>query len=197
MVRLDRRARALEADALDHVRVERPLEEPLDLALVRFGGLELGGLLLEDVDERVPDDLALLFRVVDALQAGEEEVRRVDDGQVHAEVLVEHGVHLRRFVATEHAVIDHDGVESDGHCLRKRCVCFLPYKDAPIANGFVHQFRSDRAIDTAADGTNNPTSFTAYFADASNLLPYKLFLRRQRHQRKLTSLIWGCIIYAP
>jgi hypothetical protein len=121
MVRLDGRARALEADALDHVRVERSLEQPLDLALVRLRRLELGGLLLEHVDERVPDDLALLFRVLDALQAGEEEIGRVDDGQVHAQVLVEHDVHLRRLVATEHAVVDHDGMESNGgNCLRKK-----------------------------------------------------------------------------
>jgi hypothetical protein len=117
VVRLDRRARALEADALDHVRVERPLEQPLDLALVRLGHLQLGGLLLEHVDERVPDDLALLLRVLDALEAGKEEVGCVEDGQVHAEVLVEHVVHLRRLVAAEHAIVDHDGVESGRRAL--------------------------------------------------------------------------------
>jgi hypothetical protein len=73
----------------------------------------------------------------------------------------------------------------------------LPYNDAPIANGFVHQFRSDRAIDTAADGANNPTSFAAYFADASNLLPYKLLLRRQTASTLAHIPIWDCIIYAP
>jgi hypothetical protein len=88
VVRLYRRARALEAYALDHVRVERPLEEPLDLALVRLGHLELGGLLLEHVDERVPDDPPLLLRVLDALEAREEELGRIDDRQVHAQVLV-------------------------------------------------------------------------------------------------------------
>ena len=123
VVRLDRRARALEADAFDHVRVERALEEPLDLALVRLGRVELGRLLLEHVDERVPDDLALLLRVLDTLEAGEEELGRIDDGQVHAEVLVEHDIYLRRLVATEHAVVDHDGVESKEHCLRKQSSC--------------------------------------------------------------------------
>ena len=113
VVRLDRRTRALEADALDHVRVERPLEQPLDLALVRLGLLELGGLLLKHVDERVPDDLALLLRVLDTLEAREEELGRVDDGQVHAEVLVQHVVHLRRLVQAEYAIVDHDGMESN------------------------------------------------------------------------------------
>src|ERR1700677_839674 len=36
VVRLDGGARALEADALDDVRVERALEQPLDLALVHL-----------------------------------------------------------------------------------------------------------------------------------------------------------------
>jgi hypothetical protein len=49
--------------------------------------------------------------------------------------------------------------------------------DAPVANGFVHQFRSDRAINTAADGTYNPTRFAADFADAGDFLPHKLLLR--------------------
>lgn len=52
------------------------------------------------------------------------------------------------------------------------------WEDAPVANGFVHQFRSDRAIDPAADGAYNPTSFAADFADTSNFLPYKFLLRR-------------------
>jgi hypothetical protein len=41
----------------------------------------------------------------------------------------------------------------------------------------VHQFGSDRAIDAAADGTDDPTGFAADFPDASNFLPYKPFLR--------------------
>jgi hypothetical protein len=51
-------------------------------------------------------------------------------------------------------------------------------EDAPVANGFVHQFRSDSAIDAAADGAYNPTSFAADFADTSNFLPYEFLLRR-------------------
>jgi hypothetical protein len=51
-------------------------------------------------------------------------------------------------------------------------------EDAPVANGFVHQFRSDSAIDAAADGAYNPTSFAADFANTSNFLPYEFLLRR-------------------
>jgi len=54
------------------------------------------------------------------------------------------------------------------------------WEDAPVANGFVHQFRSDGAIDAAADGAYNPTSFPADFADTSNFLPYEFLLQERR-----------------
>ena len=112
MVRLDRRTRAFEADTLYHVRIERSLEQPLDLALVRLGSVKFGSLLLKHVYERIPDNLAFLLRIFDTFQAGKEAIGRIDYGQVHTEVLVEHVVHLRRLVSTEHAIIDHNGVES-------------------------------------------------------------------------------------
>lgn len=51
-------------------------------------------------------------------------------------------------------------------------------ENTPIANGFVHQLRSDSAIDATADGAYNPTGFAADFADTSNFLPYEFLLRR-------------------
>ena len=48
--------------------------------------------------------------------------------------------------------------------------------DVPVADRFVHKFSSDRAIDATANGADNATRFTAYLADARNLLSYKLFL---------------------
>jgi hypothetical protein len=48
--------------------------------------------------------------------------------------------------------------------------------DAPVPNGFMHQFGSDCAVNAAANGTDNTTRFTTNFADASDFLPYKLFL---------------------
>ena len=121
VMRFDRRARTLEADALDDVRVERALQQPLDLALRRGavlllrlgGGFDLRGLGLEDVDEGVADDLALLLGVLDALKAREEEVGRVDDGEVHAEILVQHLVNLFCLIHAEDTVIHHDRVETD------------------------------------------------------------------------------------
>lgn len=48
--------------------------------------------------------------------------------------------------------------------------------DVPVADRFVHKFSSDRAIYATANGADNATRFTAYLADARNLLSYKLFL---------------------
>ena len=59
---------------------------------------------------------------------------------------------------TEHAVIVHDSVESNG-----RCLMHALREDAPVSNGFVHQFRSDRAIDAAGNGANNLTCSAADF----------------------------------
>ena len=60
MVRLDERGDAvLTATRLDDVRVERALDEEADVA-------KLASLLLEDADELLADDLALLLRIGDA-----------------------------------------------------------------------------------------------------------------------------------
>ena len=49
------RRAAGEADALDHVRIERALGQEV-------GAAELGGFLLEHLDEQPADGLALWFR---------------------------------------------------------------------------------------------------------------------------------------
>lgn len=99
MVSLDGSGGALEGDALDDVGVERALEEPFDLSAGVLGlGLDLCGLFFEDVDEGVADELALLFRVSDALEAVEESLRGVDDGQVDAQVLAEGLVDVFGFI---------------------------------------------------------------------------------------------------
>ena len=116
VVGLDGRRRSLEADRLDDVRVQGALQEPLDLATLAAGSLDLalnlGRLLLKHLDKSVADDLALLLGVGDAGELAEEEVGRVDNGQVDAEVLAEHLVDLLGFVHAEDAVVDHDGVEA-------------------------------------------------------------------------------------
>ena len=65
VVRLDLRGDAVVAARLDHVGVERALDEEAHVA-------ELAGLLLEDADELLADDLALRLGVADAGELREE-----------------------------------------------------------------------------------------------------------------------------
>lgn len=105
----------LEAEGLDDVGVEGALEEVLDLAGVGgvLGGLfDSDGLLLEEVDEGAADDLALGLGLGEALEAAEEEVGAVDDGEVDAEVLLECLLYLLALVKTHDTVVNEDGVES-------------------------------------------------------------------------------------
>jgi hypothetical protein len=67
VVALDRdRGAAGEADALDHVRIERALGEEI-------GAADLPRLFLEYVDEGLADELALGFRIGEAGEAIEEQ----------------------------------------------------------------------------------------------------------------------------
>ena len=68
VVGLDRRRGVAVAARLDHVRVERALDQ-------EAGVLELGGLLLEDPDELLADDLALALGLVDPVEPVEEAAR--------------------------------------------------------------------------------------------------------------------------
>src|SRR3546814_10963178 len=67
------------AGRLDHVRVDRALCQPL-----RVG--QLAGLFVEDLHEQVADDLALVFRIGDALELVEVAIARVDADYATAHV---------------------------------------------------------------------------------------------------------------
>ena len=81
MVGLDRR-RAGAAAGLDHVRVQRALDEELRVA-------DLGRLLLEDADELGADRLALGLGLGHALQPREEALLRVHGHERHVELVAE------------------------------------------------------------------------------------------------------------
>src|SRR5450755_795118 len=57
-MRLDHLRRSAHRARLDHVRIKRPLHQPLDLAL---GLLDAQGFFFEYFDEFVADNLALLL----------------------------------------------------------------------------------------------------------------------------------------
>ncbi len=87
VVRLDD-GRVLAPARLDHVGIERPLDEVPDLA-------ELPRLLLEDADELLADPAALFLRVGHAVEPCEEALLRVDVDERDVEVSAERLDHLR------------------------------------------------------------------------------------------------------
>ncbi len=129
MVALDDRARPLEGHALDHVGVERALDQ-------EFRAADLGGFAIEDVDEDAADDLPLLFRIGDARERGQELLSRVDVHQVQVEVVAEHADDFLGLVLSEHAVVDEDAGEL-------------------VADGFRDQHRRDRRVDPAREAAND------------------------------------------
>lgn len=69
-------------------------------------------LLLEQLDEKVSDDLPLRLGLADALESLKEYRRTVDDGQVDAEMFLECLLDLLAFIETHHTIIHENGVES-------------------------------------------------------------------------------------
>ena len=104
VVRLDLGGDAVGPARLDHIRVERPLDEELDVA-------ELGRLLLEDADELLADPVALLLRLGDALEPREEALLRLDVHERDLEVAAERLRHLLGLVRAHEAVVDEDAGE--------------------------------------------------------------------------------------
>ena len=70
---LDHGARAANADALDHVGVQRALHQIA-------GIFDASGVGFEHLDEHAPDDLALLLGIGDAGQRGQELGLRASTG---------------------------------------------------------------------------------------------------------------------
>ncbi len=126
MVRLDERRDPVLATArLDDVRVERPLDEEADVA-------ELPCLLLEDADELLADDLALLLRVGNAGEPREEPLLRLHVDERDVEVAAEGLDDLLRLVLAQQAVVDEDAREL-------------------VADRLVHEERSDGRVDPAGE----------------------------------------------
>ena len=89
---------------LDDVGVERALHQEVGLA-------DLVRLLLEDADELLADDLALLLGVGDAGQLGQEALLGLHVHQRHVEVAAEGVLHLLALVLAHEAVVHEDAGE--------------------------------------------------------------------------------------
>ena len=142
MVALDDGARSLVGHGLDDVGIQGALSEELDVVTGVLDGL---GFLVEDVDEGVADDLALLFRIVHAGQQVEEQIGGLNVLEVQIEVFAQVSHDLFAFVLTQHAVVHEDAVEllTDGlveqhghhggiHAAGERA------DDVAVAHGFAH-----------------------------------------------------------
>ena len=117
------------AAGLDHVRVERSLHEPPDVA-------ERAGLLLEDADELLADALPLLLGILDPREPREKAILRVHVDERNVEVPAERLDHLLSFVLTQETVVD----EHAGQL---------------IADGLVHEQRRDGRVDAAGEGAQH------------------------------------------
>src|SRR5579875_2265602 len=99
------------AGALDHVGVERALDEEID------GGVcgQLLGLFFKDADELFADDLAFLFGIADAFQASQKAFASIDRAQRNVQGLVEGLNHLLTFACAHTAIIDKNTRELVAH----------------------------------------------------------------------------------
>ena len=113
----------------DDVRVERALGQEVDPT-------EFGRLLLEDPDELVADDLALLLGVLDAGQSIEESPARLDHDQAHPEVSLEGDPEELGLLLAHQAVVDVDAGQ-------------------PVADRTVDEGGRDRRIDAAREGADD------------------------------------------
>ena len=98
---LDGRRGASHRDGLDHVRVERPLDEELDVAHgARF--------VFKHSNELFPDDFPLLLGVNHAAEPGEAAVRAVHRAHSELHPVLERPGDLLEFVLTKEPVVNED-----------------------------------------------------------------------------------------
>jgi hypothetical protein len=116
---------AVGGSRFDHIRVNGALHQ-------EFGGAEFFGCPLENTDEFLADDLALLLGVDDALKSCKELRASLHRYQFGAHLLAEGFHHLLRFALAQQA-----GIHEDRHLL--------------VTNGFMHQRGGDGRIHSARD----------------------------------------------
>ncbi len=92
---LDGGRRALEADTLDDIGVERTLGKPLVV------GGELLGFLLKKINEFVADNLALAFRIGDVVERVEKTVGGLDVAQIEFKRVLKYRDDLLGFILAE------------------------------------------------------------------------------------------------
>src|SRR3989304_502853 len=125
-----RTGRAADLLALDHIRIEGSLREKREAA-------QPARLLLKDLDELGPDDLALLLRIRHPLERAEKAIRGVDGAALEFQMSPKRPQHRLRLPLAEEAVIDKD-------------------RDQTIADGPVNQQRRDGGIHPPTQRAQHP-----------------------------------------
>jgi hypothetical protein len=148
VVGLDGGGGSLEGKRLNHVGVKSSLEKEVDVST----GLlhDTVGLTLEDLNEEVSNDLTLLLRLLNTLEAGQELSAGVNNGKVDSEVLGQGLVDGLTLVETHDTVVDEDSVET-------------------VSNGPLHQLGSYGRVDTSGNGTDNLTGRSNGLANTLDL----------------------------
>src|SRR5262249_2624121 len=127
---------AFHGDGFDHVRVQRSLHQVSNFA-VSFASLEFLRFFGKDGDEFPADELALLFRIADALELTEETVGSVDANDMQIQAVAQHFQGGCKFILSQQTGI-HKNVSE------------------PVAHGAVHQDRGDGRIHAAAERADGP-----------------------------------------
>ena len=129
VVRLDLGGHTGLAPGLDHVGIERSLDQEANAP-------QPLGLLLEDADELLPHAHALLLRVGHAVEPREKASLRLHVDERNVEVAAEGLDHLRRLVLAQQAVVDEDTRQL-------------------ITDGLVHEQSSDGRVDATREPAEN------------------------------------------
>lgn len=155
VVGLDGGGWALERDGLNNIWVESSLKEELDLSgSWRVGSslLDLDGLLLENLNKGVTDELALgLWIIVDALKTSEEAVASINNSKVDAKVALKSLLDLRALIQAHDTVINEDSVEA-------------------ISDGSLHEGSSNGRVDTTGNSSQNLSLLSDQCANSGDFL---------------------------
>ena len=133
VVALDGLARSLHAAGLDHVGVERALNEPVHTAGF-FGDARC--LVVEDGDELRADDFSLFLRLRHSCELAQETLARVHGNDLQAKFFAQIFLDVDEFVLAQNAVVDEDARQL-------------------ISDGAMHQHRRHRRIHATGEAADD------------------------------------------
>src|SRR5258708_30785050 len=108
-MRLDGLRRPTHTARFNHVRIERPLDQPFHFTNLLFESVRL---LVEDLNKFVADNLPLLLRIGDSCEAFQETVTGVYSYNVQTQLLTQALLDFLELILPQHAVVHEDGDEA-------------------------------------------------------------------------------------